>query len=337
MEKLRFNKEEYKSLKHRLHKLQSRVELDNGPEHETAVRLLAQIKKKLKKYEETHDIPEFIDMDNMSESAAKTTSSYSYKDFCENNENKETKTSFTRNTKQYYQEDTRTEEQLIKDLGVLYLIFGSTYCTVLNYHTYKIRFKNQREKQEAFYRVFAEVYEDDICICKNITIGFWPFRFGDTKCGDMEMSTQLHGIYKYNYGCTWLYLTILSELQEIWNDYFDSTQLLTRRVDGFLENSKKEELKEQLSKEQRIQVIKQVELGFKNFRVEYYYNQVEEIGFDSDKSFESLNDLIDYSGVVYKVESDGVYIFNYFKKTFQKLLNCVYDGNFAKYTLYVLK
>lgn len=330
MEKLRFNKEEYKRLKHRLQKLQSRVKLDNGPEHETAVRLLAQVKKKLKKYEETHDIPKFIDID-MSESAAKTTSSYSYKNFYEN---KETKSSFTKDTKQYYQEDTRTEEQLIKDLGVLYLIFGSTYCTVLNYHVYKIRFKNQKEKQEAFYRVLSDVYEDDICISKNVTIGFWPFRFGDTKCGNMEMSTTLHGAKKYNYGCTWLYLTIISELQEIWNDYFDSTQLLT--MDGLLESSQKEEVKVQLSKEQRMQVIKQVELGFKNFRVEYYYNQVESIVFSSYRSFESLNDLLEYSGVVYKVEPDGVYIFNYFKKRFQKLLNYKYDSRFAKYTLCVL-
>ncbi len=338
MGKLRFNKEEYRGLKHRLQQLQSRVELDNGPEHETAVRLLAKIEKKLKEYEETHEIPESIDRnDNMSESAEfKTTTSYSFKDFYENyenNENNETESSFTQNTEKLYQDDTRTEEQLIKDLGILYLILGSTYCTVLNYHVFKVRFKKQKEKREAFYRVLSDVYEDDICIAENITIGFWPFRFGDTKCGDLEISSS-HSIKKYNSGCTWLFLTMISELKEIWNDYFDSTQLLTRRVAGFLENSQKEEVTEQLSKEQRMQVIKQVELGFKNFRKEDYYG-VETISFSDCKIYENLNSLLEYSGVVYKVENDGVYILDFFEKRFRKLLNYKYDSEFADYILYV--
>lgn len=45
MEKQRFNPEEYANLKHRVEALQSRVELDDGPEQETAKRLLVKIKK----------------------------------------------------------------------------------------------------------------------------------------------------------------------------------------------------------------------------------------------------------------------------------------------------
>ena len=57
MEKQRFNPEEYANLKHRVEALQSRVELDDGPEQETAKRLLVKIKKKIKAYEETYKIP----------------------------------------------------------------------------------------------------------------------------------------------------------------------------------------------------------------------------------------------------------------------------------------
>ena len=58
MKKQRFNPEEYSKLKHRVEALQSRVRLDSGPEQETAKKLLDKVEKKLKSYEETHEIPE---------------------------------------------------------------------------------------------------------------------------------------------------------------------------------------------------------------------------------------------------------------------------------------
>lgn len=334
MAKLRFNKEEYRGLKHRIQKLQSRVELDKGPEHETAVKLLEQIKKKLKNYEETHEIP-FVDSDTMSETGTvKTTVSNSYKDFWESYENyekEETKSTFSQTTEQYYQEETRTEERLVMDLGVLYTIFGSTYCTVLNYHVFKIRFKNQIERQEAFYRVLSDIYEDDICIAKDVNIGFWPFRFGDTRCGDMEFSEQyLNTIKKYSNGCTWLYLTLMAELKERWNDYFDNNTLfLIGGVEGLLGTSQKNEVNVQLTKEQREKIIQEVEFSCKSCK--YYYS--DKICFRSYVAYDSLNDLLEESGVVYKVEPDGVYILNFFKKKFQKLVN--YKREKMNYTLYV--
>lgn len=56
MKKQQFNPEEYTKLKHRVEALQLRVKLDFGPEQETAKRLLAKVEKKLKVYEETHEI-----------------------------------------------------------------------------------------------------------------------------------------------------------------------------------------------------------------------------------------------------------------------------------------
>ena len=342
MAKLRFNKEEYKGLKHRLQKLQSRVELDKGPEHETAVRLLEQIKKKLKNYEETHEIPEFVDSDTMSETATvKTTTSNSYKEFWETYEayeNEGTKSAFSQTTEkqQMYQEETRTEERLVRDLGVLYTIFGSTYCTLLNYRTFKIRFQNQIEKQEAFYRVIADIYEDDICIAKGVLIGFWPFRFGDTRCGDMQFAIwSSSAVTKYNDGCIWLYLTLLDELKEIWNDYFDNnTLLLTGGIEGFLGTSRKNEVKVQLTKEQRRRIIQEVEFNCKSLKLGGYNNYYsDQLYFHSYVTYKDLNDLLERSGVVYKVEPDGVYILNFFKKEFQRLLEYTREG--YGYTLYV--
>lgn len=118
--------------------------------------------------------------------------------------------------KNYY-EDTRSEAEMINDLGILYAIFGSTYRTVLNYHVYKIRFKKQTTQNSAFYRVRSDIYEDNVRICKDIIIGFWPFHMGDDRCGNMEFASSINydSVEKYNNGCTYFYLTLLDELKDI--------------------------------------------------------------------------------------------------------------------------
>lgn len=48
-----------------------------------------------------------------------------------------------------YHEDTRSENQIIEDIGIfVYTIYGgSTYQTMVNYHQYKIRFKKSTNEK----------------------------------------------------------------------------------------------------------------------------------------------------------------------------------------------
>lgn len=189
--------------------------------------LLAKVEKKLKSYEGTHEIPK------QQTEYYSTTTNFDFDDFFwdEKVYNSNSQTYHNENAwnpnqnfkwhvhfeddKNYY-DDTRSEAEMINDLGILYAIFGSTYQTALNYHVYKIRFKRQTSKNGAFYRVYSDIYEDNIRICKDIIIGFWPFNFGDDRCGDMQFaSMSSDSIEKYNNGCTSLYVTLLDGLKDI--------------------------------------------------------------------------------------------------------------------------
>lgn len=120
-----------------------------------------------------------------------------------------------------YHKDTRSEDEMINDLGILYEIFGSTYQTSLNNHTYKIRFKKHAFKSEAFCRVFVDIYEDDIRICKDVILGFWPFNIGNDRCGYIEFTCMnSNSKEKYNNTSSSLYMTLFDGLKEIWNLHF---------------------------------------------------------------------------------------------------------------------
>lgn len=346
MDKKQHNPEEYASLKHRVETLKSRVELDGGPEQETAKRLLAKVEKKLKDYEETHDIPKQTTQDYS------TTSSFDFWDFFwgEPEQKVNTEQNHYRNAwnpnpnfkwhvhfeeDKNYHEDTRTEDEMINDLGILYTIFGSTYRTVLNYHIYKIRFKKQVDKKEAFYRVRADIYEDDIRICKDITIGFWPFGWGDDRCGDMEFSSMSRdATEKYNNGCSTFYTKLLEGLMEIWNLYFDDQKALPMLMGTVL--GEQNQIKVQLNKEERNAIIKQTENEIDSGKTQYLKNMAFKLVIMAYKPYSVLSKFLDEAGVVYKVETSGVYIWNYYRKDFGKLVGYEYDKTSCRYTLYLI-
>ena len=253
----------YQRLKHRKEQLEARVERDvPGPERETAKRLLKKVSKRLEQFEKDNGIIHEETTETAEQekeyrgfytTSTKSDKYSNFGEFVKKNfgsfENffsfmgraaEEYEKEYKKNPKkhnayskwydyeepkEYYHEETRSVDELIKDLGVLYLIFGSTYQTFINYHIYKVRFLKQIEKEGAFLRVKANIYEDDELICKEIQIGFWPFHRGDDRVGDMEWSTMDNNVFKkYDERTTptRVFLQkILKELQELWNSYFD--------------------------------------------------------------------------------------------------------------------
>lgn len=355
MKKQQFNPEEYAKLKHRVEALQSRVKLDSGPEQETAKRLLAKVEKKLKSYEETHEIPKqhtedystttSFDFDDFFwDKKAYSSSSRSYDNENAWNPNPNFKWHVHFEDDKNYYEDTRSEAEMINDLGILYAIFGSTYQTVLNYHVYKIRFKKQTTKDGAFYRVYSDIYEDNIRICKDIIIGFWPFNFGDDRCGDMQFaSMSSDSIEKYNNGCASLYVTLLDGLKDIWNFYFDNQSavpMLTGSVLGYLESSyqssSNNKLKVQLNQEQRKEIIDKTENEIDSGKMKHLESRASKFVIMAYKPYNTLSEFLEEAGVVYKVETSGVYILGYGERDFGKLVGYEYSRSTCRYCLYLL-
>lgn len=369
MKKQQFNPEEYSKLKHRVEVLQSRVKLDSGPEQETAKRLLAKVEKKLKSYEETYKIPKqqteeystTIDFEGLfgKEKVYNSCSQAYYNENVWNqkpnfewhvpnenawNPNLNFKWHIHFEDDKNYYEDTRSELEMIDDLGILYAIFGSTYQTALNYHVYKIRFKRQTTKDGAFYRVYSDIYEDNIRICKDIIIGFWPFHFGDDRCGDMQLaSMNSNSIEKYNNGCASLYVTLLDELKDIWNFYFDSQNavpMITETIFGYLESSyqssSNNKLNVQLNQEQRKEIIDKTENEIDSGKMKHLESKASKFVITAYKPYNTLSEFLEESGVVYKVELSGVYILGYREEDFGKLVGYEYSRSTRRYCLYLL-
>lgn len=341
MKDQQFDVQEYSKLKHRVEQLKSRVELDRGPEQETARRLLLKIQKKLKKYEETHNIPNYTSDDY------NTTNSQSYTN------TKKQNTGFTSKWNSYqnfnahsyqkqndqYSKDTRIEADIIRELGIIYMIFGSTYQTLLNYHIYKIRFKRKTHDQGSFARVYSDIYEDDIRICEDVIIGFWPLKYGDDRCRDIEFSS-MHNycIKKYDNGCSVLYEKLINELKDIWNTYFDEQSdvpLLSGKIDNYLETGTNYyALEKELSKDERKQIVSKVENELKNVQINRLKLFASPIVIWAYDMYKDLNEFLEQSGVVYIVKSDGIYIWNYIKNDYGKLVG--YQRATNRYDIYLI-
>lgn len=345
MQKEQFDQEKYASLKRRVEALQSRVELDIGPEQEQAKRLLVKLEEKLRTYEATHEIPK-----QTTTADYNTTSDFDFWEWYWDEPKKEEPTqkehsSWNPNPNfkwhvhfeedENYHEDTRTEEEMIRDLGILYGIFGTTYKTTLNYHVYKIRFKKQTSKDGAFYRVYSDIYEDDIRICKDVIIGFWPFRFGDDRCGDMQFACMSRdAVRKYNNGCSMLYTKLLEGLMNIWNQYFDDQKLFPM-LPGRTE-AEHGALKVQMSKEERNAIIERTENDIDSGKMQHFKCMASRLVIMAYNPYNVLSKFLEEAGVVYKVEPTGVYIWNSNEKEFGKLVGYEYDRPTNRYTLYLL-
>ena len=334
-----FNPKEYADLKRRVEALRSRVTLDVGPEQKQAERLLVKMEKKLLAYEKAYNIPR---------EEPKFTNTSTNRDFWDYfwdtiahgyappSDIQMNPLDFMEDTT--YHEETRTIDELIRDLGVLFAIFGSTYQTVLNYHVYKIRFLKQLDKRgEAFYRVSANIYEDDIQICKGINIGFWPAHYGDDTCGDMEFSLpEYYCSTKYNNGCPHIYIKLLEGLKDIWNQYFADQNLppmLTEHTSTILEKSNNPQ--SHFTPQQRQQLIEQVEKDITTNRLKTLETQAYKMLVGAYEPFATLLDFLENSGVVYKVEKSGVYIWNNHLKRCGKLVGYHYLEDLRQYSLYL--
>ncbi|MFQ9265014.1 MAG: hypothetical protein ACLR44_08025 [Clostridia bacterium] len=233
---------------------------------------------------------------------------------------------------------------MTNDLGILYAILGSTYQTVLNYHVYTIRFKKQIVKDRTFYCVCSDIYEDNIRICNDIIISFWPFRSDDDRCGDMQFeSFYSSSIEKYNNGCTCLYLTLLDELKDIWNFYFDNKNTvpkLTGSVLNYLESdyqcSYNNKPKVQLNQKQRKEIIEKTESEIDSGKMKYLESMASKFVVMSYKPYTVLSNFLEESGVVYKVEESGVYILDHWKGDFGKLVGYEYNRITCRYCLYLI-
>ncbi len=230
------------------------------------------------------------------------------------------------------QEDTRSEEQMISDLGVLYTIFGNSYKTRINYHEFVINFKKLTEKQGAFCRCFVDIYEDKVNICRNVIIGFWPFRFKSDRCSDMEFaSVSVADIKKYNNGCSMLYTRLSEELMDIWNSFFDERKSVSNPE--IMDGSKfpvQKSFKAELSKEQRLQIIKREEKNIGSGKLRDLKRKARCMTIICNINFFSLDQFLECSGVVYEVKEEGVYICD------GRLIGCEYDSISARYSLYLV-
>ena len=333
MKKQQFNPEEYVKLKHRVEALRSRVKLDSGPEQETAIRLLAKVEKRLKEYEKTHEIPA-QDPEDYS-----TTINFDFDNFYWDSADRK-----SYQGDQSYHEDTRSEEEIINDLGILYAIFGSTYQTVLNYHVYKIRFKRQATKDGAFYRVYSDIYEDNNRICQDIIIGFWPYHFGDDRCGDMEFASMSNrSTKKYDNGCSVLYITLIEGLKDIWNFYFDNLNAVPKLTGPILgynryesHSSTNTKLEEQLSQEQREKVIFKVENEIDSGKMKHLEPKACRYVIMAYRPYNSLIEFLKEAGVVYRVDWYGVYIWNHHIRDYGKLVGYEYNSSTCSYCLYLV-
>jgi len=295
--------EEYLAMKHRIEQLRNRILLDSGFEAETAKRLLERLLEKLARFEKANNI-------SQSNSEA---------------ENKQ------RNTFVYHEKefkgDSRTEEQLMKDLGVIYAIFGRIYKTSFNYHNYIIHFLRLCENQDAsFCRVYANIYEDDILIAKEITIGFWPYHKNDTICGDMETASYYSDSFlKYDNGSSVLYQHLVSGLKDIWNFYFG---LIPLRIESTTHS-----VETLLTKEERDEIVHRVgeKIWKKKSNVPQYLKK--NMFFYVRASYTSLEEFLEESGIIYRVKEDGVYIFCNDSGTYLKLISI--EETYSGYSLWL--
>lgn len=285
----------YRSMKHRIEQLKQRVSLDSGFEAETAKKLLDRLLEKLAQFEKANSIEPDTDSNTRS-NAQNNKFTYREPDFMG---------------------DNRTEEQLMDDLGIIYAIFGQIYKKSFNYHDYTIHFiKLAENEDEAFCRVYANIYEDSMLIANNIVIAFWPFHHGDTICGDMGISSYSErGFIRYmRNGSSLLYHHLVSDLKDIWNYYFG---LVPLRIEAKADS----EMQRALTAEERSQVIEQVEqqMWKETSWVSQYLRK--NMGFYTRFFYPNLKSFLEESGIIYQVREDGVYIFYNEYQRYMKLIS----------------
>lgn len=322
-----FDKKRYIYLYHRVTELMKRLKLDFGPERETTEKLLQSLVKKLNEFLNEHNIPrtyyeQLEQLKDLSKEVGRTSSLSFWENFGD-----ETKFDFIEN-------EDQSEEELLNDLGIIYAIFGNTYETYINYHVYVVRFKRQADKGPAFFQVYVDIFEDGKRICDDVIIGFWPYHLGDTFCGDMQFSSMdPDSIMKYNNGCMHIYSKITRELQNLWNSYFRGPYITIPEFTG-KHASQNTTVKETLSQEERDRIIEAVQKSAWNTITRISDDYVRKFLVQAYWPFKNLKEFLENSGVVYKVDNNGVSIWNYFNERYDEynvLISIKYAPDMRQY------
>lgn len=312
--KKEFNPKEYEAMKKRKSKLEERIKRDvEGPEKETAQRLLEKVSKRLEEYEKTHDIPKDAELTKeeymSSGKVSREESTESTKSYWQPNPFFKWEVHFEEDV--HYHPETRSDEELMDDLGILFLIFGSTYQTQFNYHDYKVRLLKKLDNKGAFARVRVNVYEDNILICKDVVFGLWAARYGDISVTDTGWETfDTDAFRKYDNGCAMYLKKILSEMKNLWNSYSDDSapKSLGMNMAGYIGAGKEESFEVSLGEKERSLAIQKAE-SMMDISL-WNRGYVKTIWVGARKKFDSLEDFLAKSGVVYKVQNDEVLIWD---------------------------
>lgn len=220
-------------------------------------------------------------------------------------------------------EENRSAEQLLKDLGEqLYLIYGSYFETEVKYRNYKVRIIRKIETKQAFVRMKVNIYEDDYLIIENTTIGFWPLAYGDSKACDVEWSwNETCLIYKYDNGYPDCICMVLDRMKDKWNEKFSNKE--RKNLQPYIYEFVPEEV--------RRDIIRQIEKKIKNNRTnsKFYLR--------ANLKYKNLEDLLEFSGLVYKIERKNIYIMDVYIKQWYLLKGISeYDESYKRYEMYIL-
>ena len=288
----------------RVRLLRERVSLDIGPEQETARRLLAKIEKKLAydgklsnslETEITDDI--YVDLEEY--------------------------------LKHYHKDEGHLKLQRENELKKVYEVFGRVYQMRLNYHTLTVVFKGFAKKQQALARIYADIYEDNCIICEDVIIGFWKINFKSKICDNVEMTiTNSQKIKRYNNGCSDVFDVLLERLKNIWNCHFYYTEM------PFDDNELEKVEEKQLDEAKRKELIEQVEEYIDSGKAQEYMCRAYKIDIRAQRKFRTLYEFLNESGIVYKIEEEGVYIYDAVLKKFAVLVG--YEYSEYGYDLYLL-
>lgn len=148
---------------------------------------------------------------------------------------------------------------------------------------------------------------------------------------------------KYDNGCCILYKILIDGLKDIWNFYFDNQNavpMITGTVLGYLEsgnqNSSNDELKVQLNREQRKEIIDKTESEIDAGKMKHLERMASRFAINAYNRYNTLSEFLEESGVVYKVEMSGVYILINKKRGFEKLVGYEYCELTRSYCLYLI-
>lgn len=107
-------------------------------------------------------------------------------------------------------------------------------------------------------------------------------------------------------------------------------------IESNCQSSSNNELNVQLTQEQRKEIINKTESEIDSGKMKHLECIASNLPVTTYKTYNILSKFLEESGVVYKVETSGIYIWDYFKKDFGKLVGYNFSSSTHTYYLYLL-